>query len=129
MHADLSGAFEMPGCEQLSQAQAEAVSRLLCLLEAGEGAAALSFSALARDVRIRGAASALTTIGREEADHGAWVAEIARAVPRPTSVRPALDAARRLHIAIGQGSPAERLAGVAALDSAACILFSRLLRP
>ncbi len=105
-----------------------AVSRLLCLLGNGEDAAALSFTALARELRSDHAPAALTKIAHEEEMHGAWVDAAARWLPKPVGARPVIQASRRLHFAIGQGSVGERLAGVTALDSAACILFSRLLR-
>ena len=112
----------------LSIAQTEALARLLCLLESGEGAAALSFSALAKDHPAVGAEAALAEIATEEQLHGTWVNAMASWLPVAAGVRPAILAARRLHVAIGRGSVAERLAGVAALDSAVCILFSRLLQ-
>ena len=114
---------------KLSSAQSEALARLLCLLETGEGAAELSFTSLAGECTVPGARHALAQIALEEAEHGSWVETMAGALPPPSGARSVIQAARKMHYAIGQGSLAERLAGVTALDSAACILFSRLLRP
>lgn len=114
---------------ELSEARIAALGRLLCLLESGEGAAKLSFVALAQDCPLPGAERALARIAREEANHGAWVAAIARRLPQVAGARPVIQASRRLHAAIGRGTVTDRLAGVAALDSAACIIFSWLLRP
>ncbi|MEO6718030.1 MAG: hypothetical protein ABIM50_12380 [Novosphingobium sp.] len=119
----------LPVSPQLSECQFAALGRLLCLLGTGEDAAALSFTAIASEVRAHKAASALAVIAREEQAHGTWVDVIAQQFPNPVGARPVIQASRRLHVAIGRRSVAERLAGVAALDSAACILFSRLLRP
>ena len=119
----------LPADISLDEHRQAAVSRLLCLLGNGEDAAALSFTALARDARSDHAPAALAMIAREEEMHGAWVEAAARLLPKPVRARPVIQASRRLHFAIGQGSVGERLAGVTALDSAACILFSALLRP
>lgn len=113
---------------KLNDEQLAATARLLCLLGNGEDAAALSFTALAREARSDHAPAALDTIAHEEEMHSAWVEAAARLLPKPVGARPVIQASRRLHFAIGQGSVGERLAGVAALDSAACILFSRLLQ-
>jgi hypothetical protein len=129
MPAPTSCRASLPVPRQLSECQIAALGRLLCLLGTGEDAAALSFTALAREVRAGKGASALAVISREEEAHGTWVDAIAQKLPNPVGVRPVIQASRRLHVAIGQGSVAERLAGVASLDSAACILFSRLLKP
>ena len=115
--------------DSLNTAQTEALARLLCLLEAGEGAAARSFAALARESTVPAAEAALAAIAREEAAHGEWVVVMSLWLPKPTGVRPMIHAARDMHLVIGQGTVAQRLAGVAALDSAACILFSKLLHP
>ncbi len=88
----------------------------------------MSFAALAREARSDHAPAALAKIAHEEEMHGAWVDAAARLLPKSRGARPVIQASRRLHFSIGQGSVAERLAGVTALDSAACILFSSLLR-
>jgi len=110
-------------------AERAAVARLLPLLGCGEEAASLAFDALAGAHERARDRYALYGIAQEERIHDMWIqAQINRFAPSAPPA-PLLKQARHLHLRLGRGRPSERLARIAALDAAVCLLLSRLLRP
>lgn len=106
---------------------AGAMARLVPLLGCGEEAAALAFDGLAMREEDGAVALALATIGAEEQVHDRLLKGLAAALPPPPADREARRAARRFHVDLGRGGPAEHLARIAAIDAAVCTILSRLL--
>lgn len=120
-------AARSPRVHALRTSEVEALVRLLPVLASSEDAAATTFARLARDPEAESAAQTLAAIAREETRHLRWVECVGASLgaERPFSSRPA----RRFHLRIGRGGLAARLATVAAIDSAACLIFAALLAP
>lgn len=112
----------------LGDACLEGLAALLPILGCGEEAAALAFDALAISVENDPAGrSALAAIAEDESHHDRLIARLRTALPAPPDQREVLRIARRFHIDLGRGSVAIRLARIAALDSAVCLVLGRLL--
>lgn len=115
---------------RLSSAAAEALAALIPVLGCGEEAAGLAFEGLSRDARDDATAStALERIGREEQAHEAMLRALAAGLPEPADMPRLMRAAQRFHLDLGRDSATARLARIAALDSAVCLILARLLRP
>jgi len=111
----------------LRTSEVEALVSLLPLLASSEDAAASAFARLACEPEAEHAAQTLAAIAREEARHLRWVESVGARLGahQQRSSRPV----QRFHLRIGRGELAERLATVAAVDSAACLIFASLLAP
>ncbi len=106
----------------------EGLAALLPILGCGEEAATLAFGGLADlvdDDPIGRAA--LASIAKDEERHNHLILSLRAALPPPPDERETLRRAKRFHIDLGRGSPAFRLARIAALDSAVCTVLGRLL--
>ncbi|CAN5331923.1 hypothetical protein BH10PSE14_BH10PSE14_10100 [soil metagenome] len=75
------------------------------------------------------AARTLRAIAAEERLHDLLIGQLQRGLPDMGQNPHALDATRRFHIGLVRGGAALHLARIAALDSAVCTMFGRLLRP
>lgn len=106
---------------------ATALAVLLPILGCGEEAAGLAFSDLA-DGEDHAAASALRRVAAEERVHDGLIQALVAGLPAPPDQSRARVLSRRFHLELGRGDAAVRLARIAALDSAVCLLLSRLLR-
>lgn len=122
-------ALPSPVRSSLADRAAEALADLLPVLGCGEEAAALAFDNLA-DAAVPDMAGtvALRQIADEEHVHDALIHSIAAALPPPSDPAPLRARSRRFHLELGRGDPTSRLARIAALDSAVCLILSRLLR-
>ncbi len=108
---------------------AAALGRLIPILGCGEEAATLAFDGLARaGVAEPSVVLALRRVAAEEQLHDALMHRLALMLPQPRDER-AVRVARRMHIQLSDGGFLAHLARIAALDSAVCTIFSRLLRP
>lgn len=106
---------------------AHAFAELLPVLACGEESAALAFGALARRPRLRDAAGAvLARVAEEELAHEALLCGLRAALPPPSSIPEAMPAFYR---GIGGRDPGRHLAGIAALDSAVCVILGAVLTP
>ena len=103
-----------------------ALADLAPLLGCGEEAAALAFDGLARGNEDPAAANALRVIGEEERFHDSLIAGLRDALPAPQAGAMWLRTARRFHASLGAGGTTSHLARIAALDSAVCLVLSRL---
>lgn len=112
----------------LSERAASALAVLLPILGCGEEAAGLAFSDLA-DGEDHAAANALRRVAAEERVHDGLIQALVAGLPAPPDQSRARVLSRRFHLELGRGDAAVRLARIAALDSAVCLLLSRLLRP
>ncbi len=112
----------------LSATHAHAVASLLPLLGCGEEAASLAFDDIADRYAKPLERSALQGIALEERAHDDIIQMLIAMMPEQPDMPDMLKAARRFHIKLGRGAPAERLARIAALDSAVCLILSRLTR-
>jgi hypothetical protein len=120
--------FITPICGTLPKNAAHALAALLPILGCGEEAAGLAFSDLADDEDVE-AAEVLRRVAAEEQVHDGLIQALAAGLPAPPDQTRIRDTSRRFHLELGRGDPAVRLARIAALDSAVCLLLSRLLRP
>lgn len=115
---------------RLDERPAAALAALLPLLGCGEEAAGIAFDGLAEchaaDDR---AAPTLRAIAEEERLHDMVIRQLQRRLPEAGQDAAAIEAARRFHIGLVRGGVALHLARIAALDSAVCTMFGRLLRP
>ena len=111
-----------------SDRSATALAALLPILGCGEEAAGLAFNALA-DGEDFAAANVLRRIAAEEQVHDGLIQALAAGLPAPPDQTRSRAISRRFHIELGRGNAAVRLARIAALDSAVCLVLSRLLRP
>lgn len=75
------------------------------------------------------AAKALRAVAAEERLHDLMIRHLQDDLPDTVHDPVALDAARRFHLGLVRGGAALHLARIAALDSAVCTMFGRLLRP
>lgn len=115
---------------RLPTVAAEALAALIPVLGCGEEAAGLAFEGLSREARDDAAASAaLNRIGQEEQAHEALLRALAVGLPEPAEAPRLMRAAQRFHLDLGRDSATARLARIAALDSAVCLILARLLRP
>jgi hypothetical protein len=106
----------------------EGLAALLPILGCGEEAATLAFDGLALAIDDdRAGCIVLASIARDEAQHDALIVSLRAALPPPPDQRETLKKARRFHIDLGRGTIALRLARIAALDSAVCIVLGKLL--
>lgn len=108
--------------------KAKAVAELLPLLACGEEAAAEAFDNLAESAPNACDRALLYAIAREEEHHQTQVAEAALLLPPVEADRAMLRQARHFHAKLGRGTPAQRLASIAAVDAATCLILSRLFR-
>lgn len=116
-------------CELADEA-ARALSTLLPILGCGEEAAGLAFAGLAAThTSDPMAAGALHRIAEEEQVHDRLIHSLSAALPPPPPQAELRSRIRRFHIELGRGDRVTRLARIAALDSAVCLLLPRLLRP
>ncbi|TXI84056.1 MAG: 3-oxoacyl-ACP synthase [Cupriavidus sp.] len=107
-----------------------ALAALLPILGCGEEAAGLAFAGLACAASSDPvAALALQRIACEEEVHDGLIHALAAALPAPPDQTALLGRTRRFHLELGRGEPVVRLARIVALDSAVCLILSRLLRP
>lgn len=114
---------------RLPSRAAEALAALLPTLGCGEEAAGLAFENLADAGRYDwGASQALHRIACEEWVHDGLIHSLAAGLPPPEQ-QGWRSAVRRFHLDLGRDDPTARLARIAALDSAVCLILSRLLRP
>ncbi|MGY2732740.1 3-oxoacyl-ACP synthase [Sphingomonas sp. UYP23] len=104
-----------------------ALAVLLPILGCGEEAAGLAFTDLAHGEE-GVAAFALRRVAAEERVHDRVIQALAAGLPAPPDQSRARALSRRFHLELGRGDAAVRLARIAALDSAVCLLLSRLLR-
>jgi hypothetical protein len=108
---------------------AAALAALLPLLGCGEEAAGMAFDGLADchsgDDR---AARTLRAVAAEERLHDILIRQLQSGLPDAGQYAVPIEAARRFHIELVRGGAALHLARIAALDSAVCTMFSRLLR-
>ena len=109
---------------------AEALAELLPVLGCGEEAAGLAFGNLA-DSGIADAAgvAALRLIADEERVHDGLIASLMAGLPPSPDASRLRAISRRFHLELGRGDHIVRLARITALDSAVCLILSRLLRP
>ncbi|KPF62667.1 hypothetical protein IP88_14630 [alpha proteobacterium AAP81b] len=113
----------------LPAATAAALGEVLPLLGCGEEAASLAFAAMAANRRLApAAAAALAAIARDEAQHDALLKGLLAALPAPADPEPVLAAAQAMHVSLGRTLITGRLARVAGLDSAVCLILARVLR-
>jgi hypothetical protein len=106
----------------------EGLAALLPILGCGEEAATLAFGGLAASVDDDPAGrEALADIAKDEDRHDQLILSLRAGLPPPPDQREVLRRARRFHIDLGRGSTAVRLARIAALDSAVCMVLGRLL--
>jgi hypothetical protein len=117
-----------PICGVLPNKAAHALAVLLPILGCGEEAAGLAFYDLA-DSEDAEAANVLRRVAAEEQVHDGLIQALAAGLPAPPDQTRIRAMSRRFHLELGRGDPAIRLARIAALDSAVCLLLSRLLRP
>lgn len=102
-----------------------ALARLVALLGCGEEAACLSFDRL--QALVPAQRFALARVAADERIHDALLGGLSASLPNARPPARALSAMRSLHASLGRGSLAEQCAGIAALDSAVCLLLSHLL--
>lgn len=115
---------------RLDSRSAEALAALIPVLGCGEEAAGLAFAGLSRDARPDAAVSdALARIGVEEQGHEALLRALAAGLPPPDAVPRLMRMAQRFHLDLARDDATARLARIAALDSAVCLILARLLRP
>lgn len=108
--------------------QLEGLAALLPILGCGEEAATLAFDGLAASLTDDPEARlTLADIAADEDRHDRLILSLRAALPLPPDQRETLRRARRFHIDLGRGSTAFRLARIAALDSAVCMVLGRLL--
>lgn len=109
---------------------AAALAELLPVLGCGEEAAGLAFGNLA-DSGIADVAgiAALRLIADEERVHDGLIASLMAGLPPPPDATRLRTISRRFHLELGRGDHIMRLARITALDSAVCLILSRLLRP
>jgi hypothetical protein len=113
----------------LPDPEASALAALLPLLGCGEEAASLGFAAMAGHRRLPAtAAAALTGIAADEDRHDQLIKGLQAALPAPGDQGKMLDAARAMHVRLGRTMVSGRLARVAGLDSAVCLILARTLR-
>jgi hypothetical protein len=106
----------------------DGLAALLPILGCGEEAATLAFDALANSIDDDPLGqAALASIAKDEEQHDRLIVSLRAALPPPLDQRDTLRQARRLHISLGRGGTAFRLAQIAALDSAVCTVLGRLL--
>lgn len=112
----------------LTARRREGLAALLPILGCGEEAATLAFGTLSSsiDYDISGR-SALASIAKDEERHDHCILSLRASLPIPPDQRETLKQARRFHINLGRGTTAFRMARIAALDSAVCIVLGRLL--
>lgn len=112
----------------LSTTPAEALASLLPILGCGEEAASLAFCTLAATIHDDAAGcAALTHIEKDEKRHDALILRLRAALPPPPDQSTILRKAQRFHLNLGRGDVPNRLAAIAGLDSAVCVIFGRLL--
>ncbi len=112
----------------LDETPARAFATLIPLLGCGEEAAALAFDGLADSQANDFATEALHRIALEERVHDHLMRQLAFSLPEVPQFDTMMRAARRFHIELGRGDPSLHLARIAALDSAVCLILSRLIR-
>lgn len=105
---------------------ATALARLIQLLGCSEEAAYLGFTRL-HDCMPQ-ARRYLQRVAADELEHEALLAGLGAVLPRVEPNEAALTALRCLHTWIGTLEMRHRCMAIAALDSATCLLLSRLLR-
>jgi len=128
--------FGFAACPDLSPIQsilpdraAEALAELLPVLGCGEEAAGLAFGNLANaGIADPTATAALRQIAEEEQVHDALIRSLTAGLPSPGDQSRLRALSRRFHLELGRGDHVVRLARIAALDSAVCMIISRLLR-
>ena len=109
------------------EAIGQPLANLLPLLGCGEEAAALAFEGLSTAVVVDPVATAvLAAIASEERGHDASIRALLAALPPAPRLESMLTRARRFHIRLAAGGTTLHLARIAALDSAVCIILSRL---
>jgi len=114
---------------QLDERRAAALATLLPLLGCGEEAAGMAFDGLAEcHAQDDPTARTLRDIAAEERLHDRLIRQVQSGLPEAAQDRSPIEAARRFHIGLVRGGPALHLARIAALDSAVCLMFGRLLR-
>jgi hypothetical protein len=112
----------------LDEGSARALATLIPLLGCGEEAAALAFDGLAENQADDFAANALEQIALEERVHDYLMHQLQSCLPEVPQRTAMMRAARRFHVELGLGDPGLHLARIAALDSAVCLILSRLIR-
>lgn len=73
-------------------------------------------------------AQTLREIAAEERVHDRLIRHLQSGLPEMAQDTSPIEAARRFHIGLVRGGPTLHLARIAALDSAVCLMFGRLLR-
>ncbi|RUN76970.1 hypothetical protein EJC47_07730 [Sphingomonas sp. TF3] len=121
-------AIAAPVYGALPEKAAHALAVLLPILGCGEEAAGLAFYDLA-DGEDPEAGNVLRRVAAEEQVHDGLIQALAAGLPAPPDQTRLRAMSRRFHLELGRGDSAIRLARIAALDSAVCLLLSRLLRP
>ncbi len=113
----------------LADPAASALATLLPLLGCGEEAASLGFAAMAAHRRLpAAAAAALAAIAADEERHDDLIKDLQAVLPAPEDQGDLLAAARAMHVSLGRTLVTGRLARVAGLDSAVCLILARTLR-
>lgn len=115
---------------ELSDGARIALAQLLPLLGCGEEAAALAFDVLAEADDDAADAEALRTIAEEERVHDALLRSLADQLD-PPAIRTGnlVERSRRFQQSMSRGDSTDHLARIAALDSAVCLIISKLLKP
>jgi hypothetical protein len=112
----------------LSTRHAEALAALLPILGCGEEAATLAFGAIASTIhKDPVGCAALTHIAQDEERHDDLIMRLRAGLPPPPDQSAILRKARHFHIKLGRGDIPTRLAAIAGLDSAVCVILARLL--
>lgn len=113
----------------LAEPAATALAALLPLLGCGEEAASLGFAAMAAHRHLpASAAAALAGVARDEERHDDLIKGLQAVLPPAGDNRAMLASARAMHVELGRTVVTGRLARVAGLDSAVCLILARCLR-
>lgn len=105
-----------------------AVAGLLPLLFCSEEAATHAFINLSEEVAQQQDRATLQAIAKEEEQHQEQVEALIDKLPSIEPNHGKMRQARRFHAQLGRGSTADRLASVAGVDSATCLVISHLFR-
>lgn len=121
--------LEGGGESDLGGERGAALATLLPILGCGEEAASLSFAMMAAHRRLPAAASqALAGIAADEQWHDALIGDLIAALPPVAADAELLAATRAMHVSLGRTVITGRLARVAGLDSAVCLILARVLK-
>lgn len=114
---------------RLETQHAEALAELLPLLLCGEESAALAFGSYAGSAALHAMArDELGRIQSDEESHAEWLQRLRLGLPAPRPDARLSRQIRRFYISVREPELGPHLARIAALDSAACLLFGALRR-